>query len=86
MKIGKNTLWLSGLFTTGALLLLLNGCSSVPVSGRQQLNLVSDKEVTEMSIQQFEELKKQSKILRDRKTQLAVEKIAFDIIEEVNWW
>jgi len=63
-----------------------SGCSSVPVSGRAQLNLVSDADVTEMSIKQFEELKKRSRLSRDPQANELVKRISYDIIEEINWW
>lgn len=62
------------------------GCSSVPVSGRSQLNLVSDEEVTKLSKQQFEELKARSRLVRDRATVERVERIAYRIIDQIPWW
>lgn len=39
-----------------------------------------------MSVKQFNELKKRSKVLRDPDIQRKVEGIAYDVIEQVNWW
>ncbi len=86
MIFHKQLLLASGITAVLGLFMGLVGCSSVPVSGRQQLNLVSDTEVTEMSVKQFNELKQQSRILRDPAVQRKVEAIAYDIIEQVNWW
>lgn len=62
------------------------GCSSVPVSGRNQLNLVSDTDVTELSVKQFEVMKKRSRISQDPKANELVKRISYDVIEQVNWW
>ncbi|WP_192820520.1 M48 family metallopeptidase [Rufibacter sp. LB8] len=43
-------------------LLVTLGCSTVPITGRRQVSLVSDAEVTQMSIQAYSDLMKQSKL------------------------
>lgn len=40
-------------FTAVSLILLLVGCGVVPITGRQQLNLISDTEISTMSEQQY---------------------------------
>jgi metalloendopeptidase OMA1, mitochondrial len=45
--------------------LLLTGCSTVPVSGRSQLNLVSASQEMELGLTSFEQLKKETPVSRD---------------------
>jgi metalloendopeptidase OMA1, mitochondrial len=42
-----------------------NGCSTVPVTGRQQLNLISSSQETELGLSSFDQLKKETPISRD---------------------
>ncbi|QHL86772.1 M48 family metalloprotease [Nibribacter ruber] len=44
------------------IVLLTVGCSTVPITGRRQLSLVSDQEVIAMSFQAYDEVLKQSKL------------------------
>lgn len=46
-------------------LFLATGCSTVPVTGRSQLNLVSSTEEMELGLSSFEELKKETPISHD---------------------
>jgi len=75
-----------GLLVAVLVLFTGSGCSSVPISGRSQLNLVSEKEVAEMSLKEFERMKAGARISRDRKLNQWVDRVAFDIIEQVDWW
>ncbi|GAB2539175.1 M48 family metallopeptidase [Rufibacter soli] len=54
-------------------LLVAAGCSTVPITGRRQLSLVSDQEVMTMSFQAYNDLMKQSK-LSSNATQTAMVK------------
>lgn len=78
--------FVTSLLLAGAVGLVSTGCTTVPVSGRSQLNLVSDEQVTKLSIEQFEEIKARSRLNRDRATNQMVERVAFRIIDQVPWW
>ncbi|WP_048920788.1 M48 family metallopeptidase [Rufibacter radiotolerans] len=54
-------------------LLVAAGCSTVPITGRRQLSLVSDQEVMTMSFQAYDDLMKKSK-LSSNATQTAMVK------------
>jgi predicted Zn-dependent protease len=47
-------------------LLLLFSCTTVPITGRQSLNLVSDSELMTMSLQQYQEVLHKSKLSQDQ--------------------
>ncbi len=49
-----------------ALAFLSNGCSKVPVTGRCQLNLVKNSEIIPASFEQYEQVKKESKLSNDQ--------------------
>ena len=53
------------LVVAGLVALLMAGCYSVPVTGRNAMILVDDKEVTKMSVSMFEGMKRQYRISRD---------------------
>ncbi|WP_317132031.1 M48 family metallopeptidase [Rufibacter hautae] len=61
----------NALFTLAVL--LLAGCTTVPITGRRQLSLVGDQEVIQMSFQAYNDLMKQSK-LSSNATQTAMVK------------
>jgi predicted Zn-dependent protease len=48
-----------------ALLILLVGCSTVPVTGRKSLNILPDSELLSMSLQQYDDVLKKSKLSND---------------------
>jgi predicted Zn-dependent protease len=48
-----------------ALLLLLVGCATVPVTGRKSLNILPDSELLSMSFQQYDDVLKKSKLSND---------------------
>jgi predicted Zn-dependent protease len=50
-------------------------CSSVPITGRQQLNLVSDQEVLSLSLQEYSEYIKTAKKSTDKTATALVEKV-----------
>ena len=56
-------------------LLLLYACATVPISGRQQLDLVSNPEITLMAAQQYQQVLKENK-LSDNKEETALIKRA----------
>ena len=47
-----------------AFILLTAGCSSVPITGRNQLSLVSDSEITQMSEQSYKDIISKSQIVK----------------------
>jgi len=61
------------LMTIGLAVTLLFGCATVPITGRKQLNLVSNSEIMPMSFAQYEQVLKESK-LSDNKEQTAMVK------------
>lgn len=46
--------------------LILFACTTVPITGRQSLNLVSDSELMTMSLQQYQEVLQKSKLSQDQ--------------------
>ncbi len=48
-----------------ALLLLIVGCATVPVTGRKSLNILPDSELLSMSLQQYDDVLKKSKLSSD---------------------
>jgi len=48
-----------------AFILFLVGCATVPVTGRKSLNLLSDSELLTMSLQQYDDVLKKSKLSND---------------------
>jgi predicted Zn-dependent protease len=48
-----------------ALLLLIVGCATVPVTGRKSLNILSDSELLSMSLQEYNDVLKKSKLSND---------------------
>lgn len=55
--------------------LALAGCSTVPVTGRSQLNLMSAGEETQLGLTSFEALKKETPISKDAKVNALVQKV-----------
>jgi len=48
-----------------ALLLLMVGCATVPVTGRKSLNILPDSELLSMSLQEYKDVLKKSKLSND---------------------
>ncbi|MEX2043744.1 MAG: M48 family metallopeptidase [Opitutus sp.] len=65
--------------------LLLAGCYEVPVTGRNAMNLVDDKDVTRMSIAMFEDMKAQYRISRDRSLNDQLQRVGNRISKVVFW-
>jgi predicted Zn-dependent protease len=55
--------------------LILTSCSTVPVTGRQQLNIISSAQEVELGLSSFEKLKKDSKICTDPNINALVQKV-----------
>jgi predicted Zn-dependent protease len=78
---------LAGFFGAPLLLLvtMLGGCYQVPVTGRQSMNLVDDKEVTKMSIAAFDDMKRQYPLSRDKERIAQLQRVG-DRISKVVFW
>ena len=72
LTIKRNSAWLPVLAMCA---LLLQGCSTVPVTGRSQLSLVSSAQEMELGLASFQELKKQTPILKDANINAMVQKV-----------
>ena len=66
-----------------AMSLLLSSCGSVPVTGRKQLNLVSNQEVLTISLQQYQQFIKSAPISNDKKNTALVQKVGRNIANAV---
>jgi len=62
-----------------ALLLILQNCSTVPLTGRQQLNLVSNSNMLAMSFQQYEEFLKTNTISTNQQQTQMVQRVGKNI-------
>ena len=78
---------LAGFFGAPLLLLvtMLGGCYQVPVTGRQSMNLVDDKEVTKMSVAAFDDMKRQYPLSRDKQRIAQLQRVG-DRISKVVFW
>ena len=65
--------------------LLAAGCYQVPVTGRNAMNLVDDKEVTKMSIAMFDDMKRRHKVSRDRARTEQLQRVGERISKVVFW-
>lgn len=65
------------------MLLFLTGCGSVPVTGRKQLNLVSNQEVLTLSLQQYDEFIKSAPKSTDKANTAMVQKVGRNIANAV---
>jgi len=66
-----------------AVLAGLYACSTVPITGRQQLSLVSNDEVLSLSLQQYDDYMKTAKKSTDKTATALVEKVGKNIAEAV---
>jgi predicted Zn-dependent protease len=78
--------WLAG----GGLLAAASGCSQNSATGRNQLLLVSDTQLAEMSAQAWNELKAKTPILQDKGAQARLERIGQRVVDAsgatgLNW-
>lgn len=65
--------------------MLATSCSTVPVTGRKQINLMSDSEVVKMTKAAFEQMKGQMKISQDPRMNDWVLEVAERISQQVFW-
>src|ERR1051326_6292738 len=71
MNTTRMHLWIALLSAT----IVLSGCSTVPVTGRHQLNLVSAGQETQLGLPSFEELKKETPISHDPAANAMVQRV-----------
>ncbi len=64
-------------------LVILSSCSRVPITGRQQLDLISDSELLAMSYQQYDEFLTTNKISNDKKQTALIKKVGNKIQKAV---
>jgi predicted Zn-dependent protease len=62
-----------------ALAVILAGCTTVPITGRKQLDLIPDSEMMSMSFQQYDEFLKSNKVSDDREKTEMVKKVGVRI-------
>ncbi|MBB4035788.1 putative Zn-dependent protease [Dysgonomonas hofstadii] len=63
--------------------ILFAGCSSVPLTGRKQLSLVSNQEVLTLSLQQYDEFIKSAPVSTDKANTALVQKVGRNIANAV---
>lgn len=78
MRISKKSLIL-GIW----ILLIVKSCSTVPMTGRQQLNLVSNSSMLSMSFQQYEEFIKTNDLSTNQQQTQMVQRVGKNIQEAV---
>ncbi len=66
-----------------SLLLFIVACSTVAITGRKQLNLVSDSEILSMSFQEYDNFIKSHKLSKDKKNARLVKKVGRKIASAV---
>lgn len=66
-------------FLLSIILISFYSCSSVPITGRQQLSLVSDNEVMSLSLQEYNKFIKTAKRSNDRNATALVERVGRNI-------
>ncbi len=62
---------------------LMQGCSSVPITGRRQLMLVSDQQVITLSLQQYQEYIHTAKVITDTPEAQMVQRVGMKIANAV---
>ncbi|MBW1759332.1 MAG: M48 family peptidase, partial [Deltaproteobacteria bacterium] len=70
MKIMKKHLWLSFI-----ILFFMPACSSVPITGRKQLNLIPSSSMLSMSFQQYDEFLKTHKLSNNQQQTQMVKRV-----------
>jgi len=73
----------STIIALAGLLVVLAGCSEVPITGRRQLNFVPTSLVTSMSLQQYDQLIAQSKRSTDAQATALVQRVGAKIVQAV---
>ncbi len=73
----------STILALAGLLVVLAGCSQVPITGRRQLNFVPASLVTSMSLQQYDQLISQSRVVTGTREAAMVQKVGAKIVQAV---
>ena len=74
----------STMIVWAGLLVVLAGCSAVPITGRRQLNFVPTSLVTSMSLQQYDQIVSQSKRSADVQATAMVQRVGTKIVQAVD--
>ena len=81
--MGSNIIWRKltpgSLLAALALILLVQGCSTVPITGRRQMNLVSEGEEMQLGLSSFEQLKKETPVDRDPQLNAMLQRVGRQI-------
>ena len=56
--------WIINLFAAVIVILMATACETVPVTGRQQLNLVPENQIMQMSLSSYDEFLRNHKVIR----------------------
>jgi predicted Zn-dependent protease len=75
MDVRRGTRFLVAVCLAGLLSGVLAGCASVPITGRSQLDLISDGDLNAMSFQEYEKFLKDHKLSRDAEKTAIVRRI-----------
>ncbi len=67
----------------GGLLLLMAACSTVPVTGRQQLNLVPESSLTQAGLQQYQEFLQENEVIRGTAQSEMVQRVGQRVAQAV---
>lgn len=78
-KFSRKTAKLAAASALLALVFFVQGCSTVPLTGRHQLNLVSQGEEMQLGLSSFEELKKETPINHDPRLNAMLQRVGHQI-------
>ncbi|MBI4659371.1 MAG: M48 family metallopeptidase [Verrucomicrobia bacterium] len=67
--------WVALFAVCSAGLFAFNGCSTVPITGRQQLNLISPGQEMQLGLSSFEQMKKEVPVSRDAAANALVQRV-----------
>jgi predicted Zn-dependent protease len=74
----------SKIFSLAGLLLVLAGCTQVPITGRSQLNFVPDSVINSMSLQQYSQYISSNKLSTDAAAAAMVKRVGARIVKAVD--
>jgi predicted Zn-dependent protease len=72
-----------GLLTFFCLLFIISACETVPITGRQQLSLVSSQELNSMSFDAYRSFLSKNQVVRDTPQAYMVKRVGFNIQKAV---
>ncbi len=73
-----------GIVTLAGLVLVLAGCTEVPLTGRSQLNLVPDSMINSLSLEQYSQFIASNKLSPDQTNTALVQKVGERIVKAVD--